>query len=575
MTQKILNNTLCGLLAYFVLGLFLLGKGSFASAATPLAWQFRIFAMAGFLVVALGLFLLCRLGKREADRSLRRLMSNTWAWGVFGLLTVLGYGAMTITSLIVGGAPYEPGDISGVIGTWPFWVNATGAVLFGGNLSVLSAFVIVGQQKSTYSDVLLAVTLYVLALCVATFLLANLPSDVVLWINFVAVILFWVAGIAVSRRADWNLDEGSRTGEEVLSDIDLTALTVDSESEDTTTIEALASTKTPNEVEVSNMPHNPAVSEPSLSTPLTNNPISEDAFDIRNSGHELPAMLISSLLGVFLFGLTSNSDGNPGLFDLGHNALFGMLIMAVILLPVVYALRKRNLVPIFYWLVFPLIASVLIVLDTFPENNPLAFAGSAGVYFFCTVVFLFSLALLVMLVQNSEGSPYLPIILAEITLAVACLCGVAVANIFPDQDVRGPIVLITATVYFIYVLLTPILLFWQSRKSVQAAIVETSATELNPQQPETSELPYEDRINAIAATFALSKREHEILELVGKGYNSPYIAAALVISENTTRTHLKNIYRKLGVGSRMEVVDLVNSWDQHNQNEQLSQMTVK
>lgn len=180
-----------------------------------------------------------------------------------------------------------------------------------------------------------------------------------------------------------------------------------------------------------------------------------------------------------------------------------------------------------------------------------------------------------MLVQNSEGSPYLPIILAEITLAVACLCGVAVANIFPDQDVRGPIVLITATVYFIYVLLTPILLFWQSRKSVQAAIVETSATDPNPQQPETSELPYEDRISAIVATFALSKREREILELVGKGYNSPYIAAALVISENTTRTHLKNIYRKLGVGSRMEVVDLVNSWDQRNQNEQLSQMTVK
>lgn len=41
MTQKILNNTLCGLLAYFVLGLFLLGKGSFASAATPLAWPRR------------------------------------------------------------------------------------------------------------------------------------------------------------------------------------------------------------------------------------------------------------------------------------------------------------------------------------------------------------------------------------------------------------------------------------------------------------------------------------------------------------------------------------------------------
>lgn len=569
MTQKILNNTLCGLLAYFVLGLFLLGKGSFASAATPLSWQFRIFAMAGFLVVALGLLLLCRLGKREADWSLRRLMGNAWAWGVFGLLTVLGYGAMMTTSLIVGSAPYEPGDISGVIGTWPFWVNATGAVLFGGSLSVLSAFVIVGQQKSTYSDVLLAVTLYVLALCLATFLLTNLPSGMVPWINLSTVLVFWVAGIIISRKMGQDLGEDNQVGERVPSKVDQKHQTSDPKDKLIAGDATLAST-TATTVGVDSLMRSTTsdnTGEPSFT--------GEDAFDIRNSSRELPAMLVSSLLGVFLFGLISNSDGNPGPFDLGSNALFGMLIMSVVLLPVVYTLRKRNLVPIFYWLVFPLIAGGLLVLDTFPENTSFAFTGSTGVYFFCTVVFLFSLALLVMLVQNSEGSPYLPIILAEITLAVACLCGVAVANIFPDQDVRGPIVLITATVYFIYVLLTPILLFWQSHKSVQAAIVETSATELNPQQPETSELPYEDRINAIAATFALSKREHEILELVGKGYNSPYIAAALVISENTTRTHLKNIYRKLGVGSRMEVVDLVNSWDQHNQNEQLSQMTVK
>lgn len=569
MTQKILNNTLCGLLAYFVLGLFLLGKGSFVSASTPLGWQFRIFAIAGFLVVALGLLLLCRLGKREADRSLQRLMNNPWAWGIFGLLTVLGYSAMMATALVVGNAPYGPGDVDGIIGTWPFWVNAAGAILFGASLSVLSAFIIVRQKKSTYSNALLAVTMYVLILCLVTFLLTNLPSGVVLWVYLVAVLVFWIAGIMASRKVGQDFDENDLVSEKVLSEVDPKYQARDSKSEELLSggiipISATTTTATTGETDSHDHPA-------PLENPDDHSFTSEDAFDLRNSGRELPAMLISSLLGVFLFGLTSNSDGNPGPFDLGSNALFGMLTMSLVLMPIVYLLRKRDLVPIFYWLVFPLIASALIVLDTFPESNPLAFAGSTGVYFFCTIVFLFSLALLVMLVQNSESSPFLPIILAEIILSLSCLVGIAIANIFPDSNTRGPIVLITATIYFIYVLLTPVLLFWQSRKSVQPAVIETPAADSNAQQPDTQALSYEDHISAIAVTFALSKREREILELVGKGYNSPYIAAALVISENTTRTHLKNIYRKLGVGSRMEVVELVNSW---NQNEPTNQMAV-
>lgn len=52
----------------------------------------------------------------------------------------------------------------------------------------------------------------------------------------------------------------------------------------------------------------------------------------------------------------------------------------------------------------------------------------------------------------------------------------------------------------------------------------------------------------------LTKREHEILSYVAKGYRYKEIADVLFISVETVRTHLRNIYEKLHVRSRTEAV---------------------
>jgi DNA-binding CsgD family transcriptional regulator len=51
----------------------------------------------------------------------------------------------------------------------------------------------------------------------------------------------------------------------------------------------------------------------------------------------------------------------------------------------------------------------------------------------------------------------------------------------------------------------------------------------------------------------LTKREVEILALVGRGRTDPEIAAALFISPKTASVHVSNIKDKLGMGSRLEV----------------------
>lgn len=51
---------------------------------------------------------------------------------------------------------------------------------------------------------------------------------------------------------------------------------------------------------------------------------------------------------------------------------------------------------------------------------------------------------------------------------------------------------------------------------------------------------------------ALTERESEVLQLVGKGYTLPEIAGQLGLSRHTVADYVKQIYRKLNISSRAE-----------------------
>ena len=57
----------------------------------------------------------------------------------------------------------------------------------------------------------------------------------------------------------------------------------------------------------------------------------------------------------------------------------------------------------------------------------------------------------------------------------------------------------------------------------------------------------------------LTPREVDVLVLVAKGRNAPFIEEKLVISRNTVKSHVKHIYRKLDVHTNQELIDLVES----------------
>jgi DNA-binding CsgD family transcriptional regulator len=64
------------------------------------------------------------------------------------------------------------------------------------------------------------------------------------------------------------------------------------------------------------------------------------------------------------------------------------------------------------------------------------------------------------------------------------------------------------------------------------------------------------RIDAIVEKYGLTKREAEVFRYLAHGRSLPYIAEELFVTTGTVKTHTMHIYRKLGIGSRQELIDL-------------------
>ncbi len=79
-------------------------------------------------------------------------------------------------------------------------------------------------------------------------------------------------------------------------------------------------------------------------------------------------------------------------------------------------------------------------------------------------------------------------------------------------------------------------------------------TEGNPTELKKFQARNHPNANFESQVKKLSKREVEILSLVARGYKSQEIAHEISISEQTVTTHMKNIYRKLNVHTRMQAV---------------------
>ena len=150
-----------------------------------------------------------------------------------------------------------------------------------------------------------------------------------------------------------------------------------------------------------------------------------------------------------------------------------------------------------------------------------------------------SLALLDLKLPDGSGNEFIPPLLAE---HPACIC--IVVTIYADEDHLMPSLSQGAKGY---------ILKDQSRQRIAEMLCQAMAGEL-PLSPSIASLVLNHFSNTqeIIQDSPLTKRESDVLALIGAGSSAPEVASTLKISKYTVEDHLKHVYRKLGISSRAE-----------------------
>jgi DNA-binding CsgD family transcriptional regulator len=70
---------------------------------------------------------------------------------------------------------------------------------------------------------------------------------------------------------------------------------------------------------------------------------------------------------------------------------------------------------------------------------------------------------------------------------------------------------------------------------------------------------WRSRIERTANEFHLSPRQTEVFFMLAKGRNAEHMQKEFFISKATAKAHIYSIYRKTGVHSQQELIDLIES----------------
>jgi len=105
---------------------------------------------------------------------------------------------------------------------------------------------------------------------------------------------------------------------------------------------------------------------------------------------------------------------------------------------------------------------------------------------------------------------------------------------------------------------------WRSRDgrsftlaNIGIALPGESATVMLRVTPARNNAPGTSGFWRSALQFGLTAREATVFDLLANGASDKKIGEAMTISQHTARSHIRNIYRKLGVAGRVEAIGKV------------------
>lgn len=163
-------------------------------------------------------------------------------------------------------------------------------------------------------------------------------------------------------------------------------------------------------------------------------------------------------------------------------------------------------------------------------------------------------------VYETRAPAFLLYGVSEGIVGIGSLMGVGVGFFFAETMGSGTMALMALALAAIYLSSIAIMFILKDRPLPALSRNATDEEDAAPAEPTPIR---EDRVQATCAALAqragLTPREADILGCLAQGRNTQYMAEKFCVSENTVKSHVRNVYRKLDVHSKQDIIDIINS----------------
>ena len=306
------------------------------------------------------------------------------------------------------------------------------------------------------------------------------------------------------------------------------------------------------------------------------------------------------LLGFAVYAFMTDVMAHSA-FGVVQASFLGGAVAALVMFGVCFLWGRTPLLPWSYRILVPLMAAAFVVLGAFPAGTFPRDASVVALYVFYIVLALLGCAVLLAVVRNRELPANVASGFACGVAAAAALLGQILSQVLAVTDDFAPWLAVLTGAF------VAVLLVFLGRTSWNELVAprESAAAEesvlaagsgagdaagggtagaARGEEPEGAGAPdgfepsgradapgdafelaessmqstLEARCAEVAAARGLSPREAEVLVFLARGFTPAYIAKSLVLSISTVRTHVRNIYRKLDVNKREELIHLID-----------------
>ncbi|MEG0620442.1 MAG: helix-turn-helix transcriptional regulator [Raoultibacter sp.] len=272
--------------------------------------------------------------------------------------------------------------------------------------------------------------------------------------------------------------------------------------------------------------------------------------------HVPPALSYAAVFLVYgvVFGLgigstTQFAGGEYLIASIAFFLLLGALVAHFFLKHFSSHVRQHEVMRV----MFPVLVAALI---------PMSFLQGAA-YMACNLLILSSYICFEIISLDSElwlastyrASSFYAVAMAQSTLYLGLALGHAIGLFATITGVANYAMLSTAALVLVVVL--AVFVTFAPLQPVPGNDKPTDAESDAQQEPGR----WKTRCAAVAKDAGLSARETEVFFLLAKGRGIEHIQNKLFISGHTVKTHTYNIYKKMGINSREELLDAIEAAD--------------